>query len=105
MRTGCQCAVRPPGSVDELGQEQQLTHTQLEAPPPALFTRRPHQLQLSVLAAARFVLLFCCASACLGSRGTGAFSFLTFCLPISCDRCVSPGGGEYELFYDRTRIN
>lgn len=47
-------------------------------------------------------LLLCRASVCLGGCGTGAFlephAVLTFRRLISCDRCIPPGGVEFECF-------
>lgn len=119
-RTGCHCAVKPPGCAGKPGQEQQLTHTQLTKNDTHSFS---HSLQLersavpyqhtfhvqihvscNCLSSYPHALCssFCCASAWRGSCSTGAslkpHVVLAFRLLISCDRCIPPGGVEFELF-------
>lgn len=108
VRTGCHCPVKPPGCAGKPGQEQQLTHTQ------QLTKNDTHSLSLAreqhgfLLTYMQTNISCNClsslshAAVCLGSRGTGPLkaprcSSLLRPL-ISCDRCISPGGVEFEVF-------
>lgn len=120
-RTGCHCAVKPPGCAGKPGQEQQLTPTQLArndttlpfCPPPqlersAVFGRTFHvQAHISCSRLSSWPHALCCSFVvrlCVLVAVPSFFFFtkpyvvLTFCLLISCDRCSPPGGIKFELF-------
>lgn len=111
-RTGCHCAAKPPGCAGKPGQEQQLTHTQLTKNDThclslirrssrgarfhtdILFTCGP----TSAATVCPPTLTLCAVWAVARGASLKPHVILAFRLLISCDRCIPPGGVEFELF-------
>lgn len=110
-RTGCRCAAKPPGCVGDAGQEQQLTHTQLTKDGiHALSLHRstvpPQTHTFSRAASGSAATVFppllpwvCVSVAAAREPFVEPHVVLTFRLLISCDRCIPPGGVEFERFF------